>query len=88
LIVGIQKCLPRKSDSRRKPSVKFWLLTLNENQVLRLAMLKTNLRRKKKRRNNSSRKPRQKKKTQAATCGRLPTWGLGTASRKEHKYCV
>ena len=34
----------KKSKSRRKSSVKFWLLTLTQNQVLRLAMLKTNLR--------------------------------------------
>jgi len=34
--------------------VKFWLLTLTQNQVLRLAMLKTILRKKKKKRNNNS----------------------------------
>ena len=26
MIVGVQKWLPRKSYSRRKPSVKFWFL--------------------------------------------------------------
>jgi hypothetical protein len=47
---------------RRKPSVAFWLLTLPQNQVQRLAMLKTILKKKKKRRNNnkSSSKPQQK----------------------------
>ena len=46
---------------RRKPSVKFWLLTLTQNQVLRLAMLKTILRRKnKKRKRNNNSKPQQK----------------------------
>jgi len=39
---------------RRKPSVKFWLLTRPQNQVLRLAMLKTILRKKRKRNNNNS----------------------------------
>jgi len=43
------------SNSKRKPSVKFWLLTLSRYQVLRLVMLKMILR---KRDNNS--KPRQK----------------------------
>ena len=31
---------PKKSNSRRKPSAKFWMLTLTQNQVLRLSMLK------------------------------------------------
>ena len=43
------------SNSKRKPSVKFWLLKLSRYQVLRLVMLKMILR---KRDNNS--KPRQK----------------------------
>jgi len=34
--------------------VKLWLLTLTPNQVLRLAMLKTILRKKKKKRNNNN----------------------------------
>jgi len=41
--------------------VKFWLLTLTLNQVLRLAILKTIWRRKKKKRTNNS-KPHQKSK--------------------------
>jgi hypothetical protein len=55
----------KKSNSRRKPSMNFWLLTLSQNHVLRLAILKTSLR-KKKRNNNkknnssSSNKPQQK----------------------------
>ena len=48
----------KKSNSRRKPSVKFWLLTPTWNQVLRLAMLKTVLRKKNNNKNNS--KPQQK----------------------------
>ena len=39
---------------RRKPSVIFWLLTLTQNQVLRIAILKTILRKRKKNRNNNS----------------------------------
>jgi len=39
---------------KRKPSVKFWLLTPTLNQVLRLAILKTDLRRKNKRINNNN----------------------------------
>jgi hypothetical protein len=46
---------------KRKPSVKFWLLTPTLNQVLRLAILKTILRRKKRRINNNS-KPQQQLK--------------------------
>jgi hypothetical protein len=59
--------------------VKFWLLTPTLNQVLRLEILKKNLRSRKKRiiinNNNSSSKPQQKAKTQAASSGGLPTWG-------------
>jgi hypothetical protein len=40
--------------------VKFWLLTPTRNQVLRLAKLKTILRKKKKRNNYNNRKPQQK----------------------------
>ena len=40
--------------------MKFWLLALTRNQVLRLAMLKTILRKEKKRNNNSSSKPQHK----------------------------
>jgi hypothetical protein len=47
----------KKKNFRRKPSVKFWMLTPTWNQVLRLAMLKTNLKRKRRRR-------RRKKETQ------------------------
>jgi len=36
----------KKSNSRRKPSVKFWFLTWTQNQVLKLAMLNTNFRKK------------------------------------------
>jgi len=51
----------KESKLRRKSSVKFWLLTLTRNKMLRLVMLKTNLRKKKKMRNNSSSiKPQQK----------------------------
>jgi hypothetical protein len=46
---------------RKKPSVKFWLLTPTLNQVLRLVMLENILRKKKKKkRNSSSSKPQQK----------------------------
>jgi len=45
------------SNSRRKPSLKFWLLTLTWNRALRLAMLKKNFRKKKTNINNSSSKP-------------------------------
>jgi len=40
--------------------VKFWLLTLTRNQVLRLAVLKTSLKKKKKKNSSSSSKPLQK----------------------------
>ena len=54
----------KKYNLMRKPSVKFWLLTLTLNQVLRLAILKTIWRRRKKKRINniSSSKPQQKSK--------------------------
>jgi cytochrome c-type biogenesis protein CcmH/NrfF len=49
-----------------KPSVKFWLLTLPLNPVLRLAILKTIWRRRRKKRvnnnNKNSSKPQQKLK--------------------------
>jgi len=51
-----------KMKLHRKPSVKFWLLTQTLNQVLKLAILKTILRKKKKKRDNSSSKPQQKSK--------------------------
>jgi hypothetical protein len=51
----------KKSNSRREPSVKFWLLTLTWNQVLRLAMWKMNLRKKRDDdNNNNNNKPQQK----------------------------
>ena len=40
--------------------MKFWLMTLTLNQVLRKAMLKMNLGKKKKNSNSSSSKPQQK----------------------------
>jgi len=49
----------KKSNSKWKPSVKFWLLTLTWIQVLRLALLKMNLRKKKRNNNSSSSKPHQ-----------------------------
>jgi hypothetical protein len=50
---------PGKKSNLRKASVKFWLLTLTWNQVLRLAMLKRSLKKKKKNSSSSS-KPLQK----------------------------
>ena len=52
----------KKSKLRRKPSVKFWLLTPTLNQVLRLLILTILMKKKKKRNynNNSSSKPQQK----------------------------
>jgi hypothetical protein len=47
---------------RRKPSVKFWLLTLPWNRVPRLAMLKTSLRKKKKKKKKEKKKKKKKKK--------------------------
>ena len=44
----------KKSNLRRKPSVKFWLLTPTWNQMLRLAMLKMRLRKKRNNKNSSS----------------------------------
>jgi hypothetical protein len=67
---------------RRKPSVKFWLLIPNQNQVLRIAMLKTILRRKKKR-NNNNKKPQQKPNHRLQKLG---DYQPGTASRKPHNY--
>jgi len=49
----------KQSNSRGKPSVKFWLLTLIQNQELRLVMLKANFRKTKKKK-KSSIKPKQK----------------------------
>jgi hypothetical protein len=72
----------KKSNSRRKPSVKFWLLTLAQNQVLRLAMLKTTFRwsrrRKKKRKRRTKNSPsNNNKQQQQSSCNkcRLRTWG-------------
>jgi hypothetical protein len=62
----------KSKNLRRKPSVKFWLLTPTQNQVLSLVMLKTILRR---RRRISSPPPSAEVEPQAATSGRLPTWG-------------
>jgi len=39
----------QKSNSRIKPSVKFWLLTPTQNQMLRLTMLNMILRRRRRR---------------------------------------
>jgi hypothetical protein len=36
----------KKSNWRRKPSVKFWLLSPTQNQMLRLAMMRAILRKK------------------------------------------
>ena len=72
----------KKSNSRRKPSVEFWLLTLTRNQVLKLVMLKTSLRKKKTNRRRQQQQQQQQQasavdKRQAATRGGgLPTWGL------------
>ena len=44
----------KKSNSRRKPSLNFWFLTVTRNQVLRLAILKTSLRKKKRNNNNKN----------------------------------
>jgi tRNA(Met) C34 N-acetyltransferase TmcA len=41
----------KKSKLRSKPSMKFWLLTLTQNQVMGLAMFKNLLRKRKKRTN-------------------------------------
>jgi len=52
-----------KKNLRRKPSVKFWLLTPTQDHVLRLAMSKSILRKKKKKdrnNNNRSSNPQQK----------------------------
>jgi len=54
MFVGVEQRPGKKSNLRRKPSVKFWLLTLTWYQVLRLVMLETILRKKKKRNNNNS----------------------------------
>ena len=67
----------KKSNSKWKPSVKFWLLTLTWIQVFRFAMLKINLR---KERNNSS-----SSKRWSTGCNKWQITNLGTASRKEHK---
>ena len=62
----------------RKPSVKFWLLTPTLNQVLRLAILKTLEEEEEEEEDQQQQQQQQASaeiETQAATSGRLPTWG-------------
>ena len=86
----------KKSNSRRKLSVKFWLLTPTWNQVLRLAMLKMILRRKKKKRKKKNKNRRRRRRRSSSSSGgggggggsssKWQITNLGTMSRIEHKY--
>ena len=71
----------KKSNSRRKPSVTFWLLTPTWNQVLRLAMVKMGLRKK---RNNNNSKPQQKTNHRPQQVAE--DYQPGVTSGQEHKY--
>jgi hypothetical protein len=61
MIVGF-RTLAGKKIQLEEPSVKFWLLTLPQMKVRRLAMLKTSLRRRRRRRKRRRRKRRRRKR--------------------------
>jgi hypothetical protein len=74
----------KKSNLRRKLSVKFWLLTPTRNQWLRLVMLKTILRRRRRRRKRRRRSRRRRRRRRSR---RRRTTMTASLSRSQNTGC-